>query len=141
MMGNNVSITGLLANPFDRNRNCTVDFMVDTGANITLIPRPIAEKLKLETTGFVTAEIANGKMVRYEIAYVYLYLDGEGLMLHAAIADTSLALLGCDVIGLLQFQIDVARKKILKPVRLLRVVSMMLKFKGRRLSEILSGKR
>ncbi len=140
-MGNNVSITGLLANPSDRNQNCTLDFIVDTGANITLIPRRIANKLKLKTTGSVTAEIADGRIVKYEIAYVYLYLDGEGLMLHAAIADISLALLGCDVIGLLQFQIDVARKKLLKPVRMVRIVSMALKFTGRRLFEILSGKR
>jgi len=133
-------LEGILVNPANRDLNCTVDFCIDTGASITVIPRKIAKKLRLKMVGKIKACIADGKIVENDLAYIYLYVTGEGIMTYAAISEGSEALLGYDVMELLQFQIDVARKKVLKPVRRFKIVSMLLGVTGKRLSEILSNK-
>jgi len=143
-MGNEkeVRIRGLLANPANRNLNCTLNFCVDTGASITVIPKKIAKKLKLVKAGTAKIQLADGRIIDNDLAYAYLYVAGEGLMVFAAInsSDQS-ALIGRDVMELLQFQVDVARKRILKPVHRFKVVSMLIRVTGRRLCEILSKKR
>lgn len=137
-----VHIEGVLANPSNRNLNCTVDFCVDTGASITVIPKKIAKKLRLKSAGKALIQLGDGRQIENDLAYVYLYVANEGLMLFAAInEDGTDALLGCDVMELLQFQIDIARKRVLKPVRRFKVVGMFLRVTGRRLCEILSNKR
>jgi predicted aspartyl protease len=137
-----IHIEGLLANPANRDLNCTLTFCVDTGASITVIPKKIAKKLKLVKGGTAKIQLGDGRIIDNDLAYVYLYVAGEGLMVFAAInnADEN-ALLGCDVMELLQFQVDVARKRILKPVRRFKVVSMLIRVTGRRLCEMLSKKR
>jgi predicted aspartyl protease len=141
-MGNEkeVRIKAVLANPLNHDLNCTLNFCVDTGATITVIPKRVSKRLRLKIVGKVKSKIAGDKIIENDLAYVYLYLTGEGLMTYAAITEGSEALLGCDVMEILQFQIDIARKKVLKPVRRFKVVSMFLKVTGRRLSEILSKK-
>ena len=115
---------------------------MDTGASITVIPKKIAKKLRLVKAGTAKIQLADGRIIENDLAYVYLYIANEGLMVFAAInnADES-ALLGCDVMELLQFQVDIARKKVLKPVRRFKVVSMLIRVTGRRLCEMLSKKR
>ena len=137
-----IHIEGLLANPANRDLNCTLTFCVDTGASITVIPKKIAKKLRLVKAGTAKIQLADGRIIDNDLAYVYLYVAGEGLMVFAAInnADEN-ALLGCDVMELLQFQVDIARKKVLKPVRRFKVVSMLIRVTGRRLCEMLSKKR
>jgi len=108
---------------------------------MTVIPRRVAKKLKLKIVGKVGAKIAGGKLLKFDMAYIYLYVTGEGLMVYAAITEGPEALLGCNIMELLQFQIDVAKKKILRPVRRFQVVSMLIKVTGKRLREILSNKR
>jgi len=135
-----VRIRGVLANPKDRDLNCDVDLCVDTGASITVIPKKVARKLKLQKVGSAQVQLANGHIVEHDLVYVYLYLDGEGLTLYAAVNPDGDALLGCDVMALLQFQVDVARKRVLKPLKRFRVISMVLSLRGKRLCEILSSK-
>jgi predicted aspartyl protease len=139
-----IQIEGLLANPANRDLNCTLTFCVDTGASITVIPKKIAKKLRLVKDGTAKIQLGDGRIIENDLAYVYLYVAGEGLMVFAAITSSDEdenALLGCDVMELLQFQVDVARKKILKPVRRFKVVSMLIRVTGRRLCEMLSKKR
>ncbi len=135
-----VRIKAVLANPMNRDLSCTLNFCVDTGATITVIPRRVSKRLKLKMVGKIKSKIAGGEIIENDLAYVYLYLTGEGLMTYAAITEGPEALLGCDVMEILQFQIDIAGKKVLKPVRRFKVISMFLKVTGRRLSEILSNK-
>lgn len=135
-----VHLEGVVANPHNQALNCKLDFCVDTGATITVIPKRIAKRLRLKKIGTIKCRIGGGKIIENDMAYVYLYLTGEGLMVYAAITEGPEALLGVDVMELLQFQIDIARKKVFKPVRRFKVVSMFLKATGRRLSEILSSK-
>lgn len=136
-----IRIEGLLANPHNRDLNCTLEFCVDTGANITAIPKKIARKLKLTKVGTARIQLGDGRMVTNDLACVYLYIAHEGLMVFAAIIDDGAAILGCDVMELLQFQVDVARRKVLKPIRRFQVISMIIKVTGKRLCEILSNKR
>ena len=131
----------MLANPANRDLNCTLEFCVDTGASITVIPRKIARKLKLVKSGTAQIKLGDGRIVQNDLAYVYLYLAHEGLMVFAAIIEDGEALLGCDVMELLEFQVDIARRKLLKPVKRFQVVSMLIKVTGKRLCEILSSKR
>jgi predicted aspartyl protease len=136
-----IRVEGLLANPANRDLNCTLEFCVDTGANITVIPKKIARKLKLAKVGAAKVQLADGRIVEYDLAYVYLYVANEGVMTYAAINQGDDALLGCDVMEILQFQIDVARRKILKPIKRFKVLSIFIKVTGKRLCEILSSKR
>jgi predicted aspartyl protease len=136
-----IHIEGVLANPANRDLNCTLEFCVDTGASITVIPRKIARKLKLVKAGKAQIQLGDGRIVTNDLAYVYLYIAHEGLMVFAAIVEDGAALLGCDVMELLQFQIDVAQRKILKPIKRFKVVSMFIKVTGKRLCEMLSNKR
>ena len=82
-----IRIEGLLANPANRDLNCTLDFCVDTGASITVIPRKIAKKLKLVKAGSVRIQLGDGRIIENEMAYVYLYISHEGLMVFAAITE------------------------------------------------------
>jgi len=136
-----IHIEGLVANPANRDLNCTLTFCVDTGASITVIPKKIAKKLRLVKKGIAKVQFGDGRIIENDLAYVYLYVAGEGVMLFAAIVEDADALLGCDVMELLQFQVDVARKKVLKPVRRFKIISMVIRVTGKRLCEILSKKR
>jgi len=135
-----IRIEGLLANPANRDLNCTLEFCVDTGASITVIPKKIAKKLKLVKAGAARIKLADGRIVTNDLAYVYLYIANEGLMVFAALTADEEALLGCDVMELLQFQVDIARRKVLKPIKRFKVVSMFIRVTGKRLCQILSNK-
>jgi aspartyl protease family protein len=125
-----VTIRGVLANPSNRDLSCTVEFCVDTGASITVIPRKIAKKLKLKMTGTVQIQLADARIIENDLAYVYLYLANEGVMFLAAVTEDGEALLGCDVMELLQFQVDIARRRVLKPVKRLKILSLFIKLMG-----------
>jgi len=138
--GKEIRVRAVLANPNDRDLNCDIDLCVDTGASITVIPQKVAKKLKLQTVGNAQIQLANGHIVKHDLVYVYLYIDGEGLTLYAAVNPDGDALLGCDIMGLLQFQVDVARKRVFKSLKRFKVISMFFKLRGKRVSEILSNK-
>jgi len=135
-----IHIEGLLANPANRDLNCTLDFCVDTGTSMTVIPKKIAKKLRLKKSGDAKCQLGDGRLVTNNLAFVYLYIAHEGLLVFAAITEGEEALLGTDVMELLQFQVDIARRKVLKPIRRFKVLSMIIKIKGKRLCEILSKK-
>ncbi len=133
-----VRIQGILANPTNRKLNCDIDLCVDTGASVTVIPKKVAQKLKLKRAGKAKIQLADGQVVEHDVVYVYLYIAGEGLTLFATVNPDGDALLGFDVMELLQFQVDVARRRILKPLRRFKVLSMLLDFRRKRPSGIQS---
>ena len=62
----------------DRSRS--VDFAattVDTGATYSLIPRPVLEELDVEARGRVYAELADGRVIAYEMGEARLSINGE----------------------------------------------------------------
>jgi len=46
-----VRVRGFIANPLDRDLKAELEFIVDTGAIYTVIPKSIAERLRLKELG------------------------------------------------------------------------------------------
>ncbi len=82
-----------------------VDFLVDTGATSTVLPRALADRLGLEPVGRVTSLTAGGR-VQGTLARVDIDLDG-GLgakrLRVAVLPGLGAPLLGMDVLGRMQF--------------------------------------
>jgi len=126
-----VWVSALIANTFKpKELNVEARFLVDTGAGMSVIPQKTAEKLELKPMGKMMGTLAAGKTVTFPIYYVYLNVAGEGLVtLVAGSPREDEYLLGADVLEVLEFQVDIARKRLLKPVKRLRIRKLM--WKGR----------
>jgi len=120
-----VWIQGVVANASNSELRENVSFLVDTGAGITVIPEEVAKKLKLRRMGEVNMVLADGSIVKAWLSYVYLYIAEEGILTLVTVC-TDEALLGVDILGLLNLQVDLARKKLLKPVKTLKIKKMVL---------------
>jgi len=81
--------------------------------------------LKLRRMGEVNMVLADGSIVKAWLSYVYLYIAEEGILTLVTVC-TDEALLGVDILGLLNLQVDLARKKLLKPVKTLKIKKMVL---------------
>lgn len=119
-------IRGLIANPKKPQLHTSISFIVDTGATGIAIPAKVAEKLDLEVVGAGKAELADGRLVTCKIAYAYVYISGEGLITLVTFDNVEEPLLGVDIMGLLNLQIDAAHRKILKPIRRFKPEKMIL---------------
>ncbi|MEM3581523.1 MAG: retropepsin-like aspartic protease [Candidatus Bathyarchaeia archaeon] len=116
-----VYIDALIANPLKPKLNVKARFLVDTGASGTVIPDEVAEKLQLAKVAAAKSKVAGGDVKIWPIYYVYLYVSGEGItVLAAGSPDKNEYLLGMDVMELLNFQLDLAGKKVLKPLKAFR---------------------
>lgn len=82
-----------------------VDFLVDTGATSTALPRALADRLGLEAVGRVVSQTAGGR-VHGTVARADIELDGgvtaERLRV-AVLPGLSAPLLGMDVLGRMHF--------------------------------------
>jgi clan AA aspartic protease len=116
-----------LANPLDHNLGGQVEFVVDTGASCIVIPLSLAKKLKLKTVGGGEGIMANGTKVGCEMVWVYINVDGEGLVAIAMVIKEAQPLLGLDVIKMLQLQIDPARERLLKPLKRFKLIRFLFK--------------
>jgi clan AA aspartic protease len=116
-----------LANPLDHELGGTVEFVVDTGASCIVIPLSLAKKLKLKTVGGGEGILADGTKVGCEMVWVYINVDGEGLVAIAMVIKDAQPLLGLDVIKMLQLQIDPARERLLKPLRRFKLIRFFFK--------------
>ncbi len=126
-----VWVSALIANTLKpRDLHVEAQFLVDTGAGMSVIPQKVAEQLELKPLGKMLGTLAAGKTVTFPIYYVYLNVAGEGLVtLVAGSPREDEFLLGADVLEVLEFQVDVARKRLLKPVKRLKVKRLV--WKGR----------
>jgi len=120
-----VWIQGVVANACNSELRENVNFLVDTGAGITVIPEEVAKKLKLRRMGEIDIVLADGSIIKAWLSYVYLYVAQEGILTLVTVG-TDEALLGVDVMGLLNLQVDLARRKLLKPVKTLKIKKMVL---------------
>jgi len=82
-----VQVREIVANPFDHSLRVELEFIVDTGAIYTVIPKSVAEGLRLKETGRRKFRIANGDVVEYPISEAYIIVNGEGVTSIVAIAD------------------------------------------------------
>ncbi|MGH1394870.1 MAG: retropepsin-like aspartic protease family protein [Trichormus sp.] len=84
------------------NNKKTVEMIVDTGANNTLITMATANALQLKTTGIMTAQIADGSQIQLPVSTVQLITAGEARVqnIEVAIAPKApIGLLGNDFFG------------------------------------------
>ena len=117
----------VIANPRDLDKQLKVKFLVDTGSSGTVIPRKVVEQLGLECVGSGVVELADGSQIKTKLAYLYLKIDGEHVFTLASYNGCKTPLLGFDVMSVLGLQLDVGRKRFLKPVRRFNLISFILK--------------
>jgi clan AA aspartic protease len=114
-----VRVRGTVANPSDRSLKTELEFIVDTGAIYTVIPKSVADMLKLKETGRRRFKIANGDVVEYPISEAYIIINSEGVTSIVAIADEKTPLLlGVTTLELLGLRVDPVTGK-LTPLELM----------------------
>ena len=102
-----VRVRGFIANPLDRDLKAELEFIVDTGAIYTVIPKSIAERLKLKELGRRKFKTVNGSVVEFPVSEAYITINGEGVTSLVAIADERTPiLLGVTTLELLGLQVD-----------------------------------
>ena len=108
-----------IANPFKRNLQMELEFIVDTGAIYTVISKKVAEGVELKELGKRRFRTGSG-IVELPLAEAYLTLEGEGVTTLVAIThdDGTPLLLGVTTLELLGLQVDPVNGN-LKPLELL----------------------
>ena len=96
-----------------------MEFIVDAGVIYTVIPKSVAEGLRLKETGRRKFKIANGDVVEYPVSEAYIIVDGEGVTSVVAIADEKTPLLlGVTTLELMGLRVDPVTGK-LTPLELM----------------------
>jgi aspartyl protease family protein len=114
-----VRVRVTVANPFDHSLRVELEFIVDTGAIYTVIPKSVAHKLRLKETGRRKFKIANGDVVEYPVSEAYIIVNGEGVTSVVAIADEKTPLLlGVTTLELMGLRVDPVTGK-LTPLELM----------------------
>jgi clan AA aspartic protease len=114
-----VRVRGTVANPSERGLRVELKFIVDAGAIYTVIPKSVAEGLRLKETGRRKFKIANGDVVEYPISEAYIIVNGEDVTSVVAIADEkTTVLLGVTTLELLGLRVDPVTGK-LTPLELM----------------------
>ena len=114
-----VRVRGIIANPFKRDLRIDVEFIADTGAIYTMIPRYIMERLDLKIIDKRRFKIASGEVVEYPVSEAYIIVEGKGVTSLVVIgSEKTPPLLGVTTLELLGFQVDPVTGK-LKPLELM----------------------
>jgi len=120
-----VWVEGVVANVQNPKLRENVNFLVDTGAGITVVPEEVAKKLKIKRLGEIDIVLADGSVIKAWLGYVYIHIAEESILTLVTVGAGG-ALLGVDIMGLLNLQVDLAKKKLLKPVKMLKIKRMVL---------------
>jgi len=116
--GDQMTLDAVIANPADPEEKwCEIKFLVDTGAGMTAITTSMAKALGLKYVATAEVGLADGRIIKVNLAYAYLCIHGEGVFTIIGCGGCDVPLLGFDVLRLLQFQLDVAKKRVLRPAR------------------------
>jgi clan AA aspartic protease len=84
-----------------------LEFIVDAVAIYTVIPKSVAEGLRLKEKGRRRFKIANGDVVEYPVSEAYIIINGEGVTSIVAIVDEKTpVLLGVTTLELLGLTVD-----------------------------------
>jgi aspartyl protease family protein len=114
-----VRVRGVVANTSDRSLKTELEFLVGTGAIFTVIPKSVAERLRLKESGKRMFKTASGDVVEFPISEAYITLNGEGVTSLVAIAvEKTPVLLGVTTLELLGLQVDPVTGK-LTPLELM----------------------
>jgi len=114
-----VRVRGTVANPSDYSLRLELEFIADAGAIYTVIPKSVAERLRLKETGKRKFKIANGDVVEYPVSEAYIIINGEGVTSIVALADEKTPLLlGVTTLELMGLRVDPVTGK-LTPLELM----------------------
>jgi clan AA aspartic protease len=101
-----VNIQLTISNPSDPSLASTVEALVDTGATVTVVPRSLADQLKLNVTGQKTVRTANGIIV-VDRSSAILQIDGKSEINPIVISDTlDRTLVGVVTLETLELAVD-----------------------------------
>jgi predicted aspartyl protease len=108
-----------VGNPTEWTRGREVEFLIDSGAFYTMIPRAILEEVGVVPIKEQTFTLANGQEIRRQVGTAYLsYKDRPGatLVIFGEEGDeTSMGVLGLESMG---FKLDPIKME-LEPIKLL----------------------
>ena len=90
-----------------------VEFLVDTGATLSVVPRSLAEKLALKPSRSQRVVIAGGQRDVWPIAEVKLVLNGDEITTPCFIAPDGPALLGAVTLESLFVAVDPVGKRLI----------------------------
>ena len=114
-----VRVRGIIANPLNRNLKDELEFIADTGAIYTVIPKSIANKLQLKEMDKRRFKTASGEIVEYPVSEAYITIEGKSVTSLVAIAtEKTPILLGVTTLELLGLQVDPVNGK-LTPLELM----------------------
>jgi aspartyl protease family protein len=104
-------VKGRLAGPTGRAEE--VEFLVDTGATISVVPRSLADKLELKSARSQTVVIAGGQRDVWPVAEARLALNGDEITTQCFIAPDGPALLGAVALESLFLAVDPVGKRLI----------------------------
>ena len=102
-----VRVHGTVANPMKRERKVGLEFVADTGAIYTVIPRSVAKRLGLKVGGKRKFKIASGEVIEYPVSEAYVEIEGGGVTSPVALApEGTPILIGVVTLESLGLQVD-----------------------------------
>jgi predicted aspartyl protease len=104
-------VRGRLTGPAGRSED--VELLVDTGATLLVVPRSLAERLKLVPRRAQPVLIAGGQRVVWPVAEARLALDGPEVTTPCFIAPEGPALLGAVALESLFLAVDPVAKRLI----------------------------
>jgi clan AA aspartic protease len=92
-------------------KTATVELLVDTGASLLVVPRPVADELELPVVRTQPVQTASGRREAWQISEVRLGVDGHEVTTRCFIAPGGPALFGAVALESLFLAVDpVARR-------------------------------
>ena len=104
-------VRGRLTGPTGRSED--IELLVDTGASLLVVPRPLADRLKLTVERFQPVMIAGGQLDEWPIAEVRLTLDDQNVTTPCFIAPEGPVLLGAVALESLFLAVDPVAKRLI----------------------------
>lgn len=112
-----VPVKAVFRNPFDPKLKFEGLCLIDTGATVCVLPKAIADVLKLQTYGEMQVRYANGKVEDVPMAFVWVEVFGRRVYIQMLVVEGSQnILIGMDLLELLDIHIDTRTGKALRPV-------------------------
>ena len=103
-------VTGRLTGPTGHTEDA--ELLVDTGATLSVVPRPLAERLELKPTRSQSVVIAGGQRAVWPVAEVRLALNGDEVTTPCFIAPEGPVLLGAVALESLFLAVDPVAKRL-----------------------------
>jgi predicted aspartyl protease len=93
-------------------RTATLDLLVDTGATLLVVPRPLADEIELAVLRSQPVQTAGGRREVWPVAGVRLAVDGQEVTTPCFIAPVGPGLLGAVALESLFLAVDPVAKRL-----------------------------